>query len=273
MEKTGPIQIDVEKVIRAKVPGYAKFIPKFVYRKIAHTIRQDGLNRVMRENYGKRGVEFAIGALKSFGADIEVIGEENIPTEGRYIFASNHPLGGLDGIALIALLGKYYNGNVKCIVNDLLMAVEPMQDVFLPINKHGAQSKQSIQAIDDAYASDLQMIMFPAGLCSRRNEKGEVCDLEWKKSFISKSIESKRDIVPVHFGGLNSDFFYKFARFRKRMGIKLNIEMVRLPAEMFRCDGQTFKVKIGKPIPYSTFTSEKSQKEWAADVKKIVYEL
>ena len=273
MEKSGPLEVDVEKVIRAKVPGYAKYIPQFVYKKIARTIRQDDLNRVLHENIDKRGVDFAIGALKSFGAKIEVIGEENIPAEGRYIFASNHPLGGLDGIALISLLGKYYNGNVKCIVNDLLMAVEPMQEVFLPINKHGAQSRESIKNIDEAYASDVQMIMFPAGLCSRRNNKGQVCDLDWKKSFITKSIESKRDIVPVHFGGLNSDFFYKFAKFRKRIGIKLNIEMVRLPAEMFRCDGVTFKVKIGKPIPYTTFTAEKSQTEWAADVKKIVYEL
>ncbi len=273
MEDIKPIQIDIRKVIMAKVPKYGKFIPGFVYRWLAHIIRQDVFNRILTENHGKYGHDFATGALLTLGMRLEVRGLENIPSEGRFIFASNHPLGGLDGIALISVLGNKYGGNVKCIVNDLLMAVKPMENVFLPINKHGSQSRSSADAIEKAYASDCQMIMFPAGLCSRKGKDGVVRDLEWQKSFIVKSITSKRDIIPVYFGGLNSKFFYNFAKLRLRLGIKFNIEMVQLPAELVKGAGKTLTITFGKPIRYTTFDNSKTPKEWAAEVKSLVYRM
>ena len=273
MEQQQPILIDLERVIRGKIPGYARFIPGFVYRYLEHVIRQKELNRVITENFGRRGHEFALGTLSSFGIKLNVVGAEHLPDTGRYIFASNHPLGGLDGIALIALLGERYGGNVRCIVNDLLMAIEPMRPVFLPINKHGRQSRESAKAIEEAYASDNQMIMFPAGLCSRMGEGGRIADLEWQKSFISKSREYQRDIIPVYFGGLNSKFFYKFAKLRRRMGIKLNIEMVRLPAELVGAAGGTYNVVFGEPISYASFDNSKTPQEWAQAVKRTVYGL
>ncbi len=273
MEQQQPILIDVERVVRAKIPGYARFIPGFVYRYLEHVIRQKELNRILKENYERRGHEFAEGTLTSLGMKLNVVGADRIPDTGRYIFASNHPLGGLDGIALIALLGERYGGNVRCIVNDLLMAIEPMRSVFLPINKHGRQSRESAKAIEEAYASDCQMIMFPAGLCSRMGEGGRIADLEWQKSFIAKSREYQRDIIPIYFGGLNSKFFYKFAKLRQRMGIKLNIEMVRLPAELVRGAGGTLNVVIGEPISYAAFDSSKTPQEWAQEVKRTVYGL
>ncbi len=273
MEQSDTIHIDVRSAIEQKIPRYAKHIPQFVYRKIAKIIRQDTLNRILDENSGKTGVDFAEGALRSLQIGLDVEGEEHIPNEGRFIFVSNHPLGGLDGIALIALLGRRYGGNVKCIVNDILMAVKPLGENFLPINKHGSQTRESARLVEEAYKSDVQMITFPAGLCSRRNNRGEVRDREWKKSFVAKSVETGRDVIPIYFGGLNSDFFYKFAKFRERTGLRLNIEMVCLPGEMVKKAGSLFSIRIGKPIPHSTFDNSRTYGEWAEYVKNIVYSL
>ena len=268
-----PLHIDVREAVEAKIPSYAKHIPGFVYRWLERVVRQKELNRVLKENADRRGVDFAEGVLGSFGIKLEVEGLDNISDDGRYIFASNHPLGGLDGMALITILGRKYDGNVKCIVNDILMLIKPLNGVFLPINKHGGQSRKNMEAVDEAYHGGCQMITFPAGLCSRRGKNGKISDTEWKKSFITKSIESRRDVVPIYFGGTNSGFFYKFAKFRKRIGIKLNIEMVLLPGEMVDGAGSTFRIKIGKPIPYTEFDSSRSQKEWAQEVKRRVYEM
>ena len=268
-----PLHIDVREAVEAKIPSYAKHIPGFVYRWLERVVRQKELNRVLKENADRRGVDFAEGVLGSFGIKLEVEGLDNISDDGRYIFASNHPLGGLDGMALITILGRKYDGNVKCIVNDILMLIKPLNGVFLPINKHGGQSRKNMEAVDEAYHGGCQMITFPAGLCSRRGKNGKISDTEWKKSFITKSIESRRDVVPIYFGGTNSGFFYKFAKFRKRIGIKLNIEMVLLPGEMVDGAGSTFRIKIGKPIPYTEFENSRSQKEWAQEVKRRVYEM
>lgn len=268
-----PLHIDVREAVEAKIPSYAKHIPGFVYRWLERVVRQKELNRVLKENADRRGVDFAEGVLGSFGIKLEVEGLDNISDGGRYIFASNHPLGGLDGMALITILGRKYDGNVKCIVNDILMLIKPLNGVFLPINKHGGQSRKNMEAVDEAYHGSCQMITFPAGLCSRRWKNGKISDTEWKKSFITKSIESRRDVVPIYFGGTNSGFFYKFAKFRKRIGLKLNIEMVLLPGEMVDGAGSTFRIKIGKPIPYTEFDNSRSQKEWAQEVKRRVYEM
>lgn len=268
-----PLHIDVREAVESKIPSYAKHIPGFVYRWLERVVRQKELNRVLKENADRRGVDFAEGVLGSFGIKLEVEGLDNISDGGRYIFASNHPLGGLDGMALITILGRKYDGNVKCIVNDILMLIKPLNGVFLPINKHGGQSRKNMEAVDEAYHGGCQMITFPAGLCSRRGKNGKISDTEWKKSFITKSIESRRDVVPIYFGGTNSGFFYKFAKFRKRIGIKLNIEMVLLPGEMVDGAGSTFRIKIGKPIPYTEFDNSRSQKEWAQEVKRRVYEM
>lgn len=238
---------------------------------LANLVRQDDLNRILLENRGLRNWQFAAGVLRSMNVGIEVEGMDNIPETGRFVFASNHPLGGLDGIALIALLGKRFNGKVKCIVNDVLMMVEPLGGVFLPINKYGSQSKVAINNIDKAYEGDDQIIMFPAGYCSRLNSDGKVRDLVWNKSFVTKSIATRRDVIPIYFDGLNSKSFYRIEKIRKSLGIKLSIGTILLPKEMVGSSGKTFKIKIGKPIPFATFDRSRSQKEWAQEVKEVVY--
>ena len=267
------LRLDVKQVIVSKMPRASRFIPEFVFRKLARIIRQDELNRISGENVGKEGPDFARGVMESLDIKLSCKGVENLPSEGRYVFASNHLLGGLDGMALLSFLCDRYDNRVKCIVNDVLMAIKPLRSVFLPINKYGSQSREAMKRVEEAYAGDEQILMFPAGLCSRMNDKGEVCDLEWQKSFITKSVETKRDVIPVYFEGLNSKFFYRFARIRKRLGIKFNIELIFLPAEMVDAKGKSFTFHFGKPIPYTTFDNSRSKKEWAAYVKSVVYSL
>ena len=266
------VKIDIREAIAGKMPRASRFIPGFVYRWLARLIRQDELNKVLSDNRGLEGSAFAAGALRTLGVGLEVVGEENLPAEGRFTFVSNHPLGGLDGIGLISFLGKRYgDDNLRFLVNDVLMAVKPLNNVFLPINKYGSQSRRSMKAVDEAYRGDGQVGTFPAGLCSREGADGQVRDLQWKKSFIAKSVETHRDVVPLYFSGLNSRFFYKFAKLRKKVGIKFNVELILLPGEMVKNRGAKFEIRIGKPIPWTTFDNSRTREEWADYVKQQVY--
>ena len=265
-------QIDIKQILRQKAPSAARKIPGFVVGYLIRTVHQDELNEILRRYQDKEGVAFMQELIGYFDLNLQLIHPENIPTEGRYIFASNHPLGGLDGICLSAVIGKYFQGNIRYLVNDLLLYIPNLKSIFIPINKHGTQGKRNAQLIEEAYASDNQIITFPAGLCSRK-QQGEIRDLEWKKSFIQKAIEHQRDVIPVFFEGRNSNFFYNLANLRKALGIKMNYEMIYLPDEMFKSKHKTFQIYFGKPIPWQTFTQERKPIEWAEWVKGIVYNL
>ncbi len=207
-----------------------------------------------------------------FDLTIDLVHEENIPTEGRYIFASNHPLGGLDGICLSATIGSRFQGRIKYPVNDLLLHIPNLRSIFIPINKHGAQGKENARMLEEALASDNQIITFPAGLCSRKID-GKIQDTEWKKSFIQQATRYERDIVPVYFEGRNSNFFYNLARIRKALGIRMNYEMIYLPDEMFRSKHKTFRIHFGEPIPWRTFDNSRKPAEWAEWTRNMVYKL
>lgn len=263
--------IDIDKVIASKSPRLQRALPRFIVRYLKRIIHQDEINEVLQKHGHKQGVDFIDEALKVMQVTYSVKGIENLKPDGRYLFASNHPLGGLDGMILIHLLGKRYP-EVKFPVNDLLMHITQLHNIFIHINKHGAQSSQNVKLTDATFASDAQVLYFPAGLCSRK-QHGRIEDLEWKKSFIVKAIQHKRDIVPVFFSGRNSNFFYNLAKLRTFLGIKANIEMLYLVNEMFKQKGKSITVIIGEPIPYTTFDSSKSPAEWAKWVKAIVYGL
>lgn len=265
--------IDIDSILKAKAPRYYKYIPRFVVSYLKRIIHQDEINEFLTgDGKGKEGVDFLEASLKFLDADIELRGEENLPSDGAYTFVSNHPLGGQDGVALGYVLGKHYNGHIKYLVNDLLMNLKGLAPLCIPINKTGHQAKDFPRMVEAGFSSDEQLIMFPAGLCSRR-VNGVIRDLEWKKTFIAKSIQYKRDVVPVHFGGRNSDFFYNLANISKACGIKFNIAMLYLVDEMFKNRHKTFTVTIGKPIPWQTFDKSKTPAQWAEYVKDIVYKL
>ena len=264
--------IDIDKVLREKAPKYYKYIPRFVVSYLKRIVHQEELNVFLRDSKDKVGVDFLKACLEFLDANIVVKGEENLPKEGLYTFVSNHPLGGQDGVALGYVLGSFYNGKVKYMVNDLLMNLQGLAPLCIPINKTGKQAKDFPRMVEAGFASDDQLIMFPAGLWSRR-QNGVIRDLDWKKTFIVKSVQTHRDVVPIHFEGRNSNFFYNLANICKFLGIKVNIAMLYLADEMLKNRHKTFTVTIGKPISWQTFDKSKTPAEWAAYVKDIVYKL
>lgn len=263
------LTIDVEKIIKAKSPKGAKYIPKFVIRWFKKIIHQDEINEILTLYGHTQGVEFATNSLDYLNVRYNAHGVENINPDGRYIFVSNHPLGGFDGIVLISLIGKIFP-EVRFVVNDLLMNLKPLEPIFVPVNKFKKMSKEYAQRLDDTFSSNAQVLYFPAGLCSRLID-GEIKDLEWKNTFLKKAIEYKRDIVPIYFSGKNSKFFYKLAKLRKFLGIKFNIEMLFLPNELFKQKNSTFDVYFGAPMPVEMFTKEKPLSEWTKIIREKAY--
>lgn len=273
-EIKGPLEINVGEVLRQRIPRYWRFIPRGLVRWLERTVCQDELNRLLRDNFPRRDADFCRGVLDDLGVTVNFHNLDNLPPKEltRVLFVSNHPLGGLDGMALIDFVRTYYGVAPRFIVNDLLNAVEPLSDTFIPVNKHGAQSREAILRLDDAFASDAPLLMFPAGLVSRRGKKGVVADLEWQKMFVAKARQYGRDIIPLHFYGENSSFFYKFAKFRRRIGLKFNIEMIYLPREVFRSKGKTFDVVVGKPIPHASLDDMPPARK-AQQIRQMVYDL
>ena len=263
--------IDLEKVLAEKSPKMAKLLPGFATRYLKRIVHEDELNKGLNEFGHLRDSEFIEQAFKLLEVTYTIEGLDELDPNERYLFASNHPLGGLDGMILIHAIRKKFK-SVKVPSNDLLMNISQLQDNFIPVNKHGGQSKENALLMDQTYASNTPMFSFPAGLCSRKI-KGKIEDLEWKKNFIVKAIKHKRPIVPVYFRGRNSSFFYNLARLRSFLGIKVNLEMLYLVDEMFKQKGQKLHVIVGKPITVETFNSSHNPQYWANWVKQQVYEL
>ena len=267
--------IDIENIIRQKAGRKSRYVPGFVIRMLKRIIHQDEVNSFLTRSSGKVGVEWLEECVRYLDMNLIIEGEENLPSadDGKlYTFVSNHPLGGVDGVALGATLGRKYNGQIKYLVNDLLMNLHGLAPLCIPINKVGSQSKQFPMMVEAGFNSSNHIIMFPAGLCSRRRN-GVVKDLQWKKTFITKSIESHRDVIPIHFGGSNSQFFYRMESFCKAIGLRFNLSMLFLVDEMYKNVHKTFTIKIGKPISWQTFDKSRTASGWAQYVQDIVYNL
>lgn len=271
MSSEKELKIDVEQVIRSKNPKLLKLMPGFLIRYIKRVIHQDDLNQIIYNLRDLYNIDYVNQGLKELGTEYTVEGLENIPDTGRFIFAGNHPLGGLDGLVLMSAVGRKHK-NIKFVVNDLLLNLKNMDGIFVPVNKHGRQTTDYARKIDDTYRSDSQILYFPAGLCSRKIN-GKIIDLEWQRNFIVKAIEYERDIIPFFFVARNTNFFYNLANIRKKLGIKANIEMFYLVDEMFKQRNKKIHLIIGKPIPYTTFDNSKTKKHWADYVREIVYSL
>lgn len=266
--------VDIDKILASKAGNKAKYVPGFLVSYLKKIVHQDEINEYLLSVKEKRGVPFLEATLEYLDTKLEIEGLENLPDDGRLCtFVSNHPLGGQDGISLGCILGKHYDGKIKYLVNDLLMNLYGLAPLCVPINKTGSQARDFPQMVEAAFRSDDHIIMFPAGLCSRRQPDGSIRDLEWKKTFIVKSRQTQRDVVPIHFEGRNSDFFYSLANWCKRLGVKFNIAMLYLADEMYKNRHKTFRVTIGKPISWQTFDKSKTPSEWAEYVKEKVYEM
>ncbi len=267
------LTVDVENILKSKAPDKYKYVPRFVISYLKRIIHQDEVNYFLNDYAkGKEGVDFLDYVLNFLDTHLEVRGRENLPDTGLNTFVSNHPLGGLDGVAIGSVLGHKYDGNIKYLVNDLLMNLPGLAPLCIPVNKTGNQSRNFPQMVESGFASDQQLIMFPAGLCSRRIN-GQITDPQWKKTFLVKSIQYRRNIVPIHFDGHNSNFFYNIDKVRKALGIKFNIAMLYLADELFKNRGKTYHMTIGKPIPYTTFDKSRNTRQWCDYVREIVYGL
>ncbi|TKG92345.1 glycerol acyltransferase [Puteibacter caeruleilacunae] len=264
--------IDIRQLIADKNPKAAASVPNFIIKYLHRIIHVDQVNDFMNRNGHLHGIAFVNKIIEEYNISFNLKGIENVPQTGNYIFASNHPLGGFDGILLMSIVAQLTNRNVKFLVNDFLMNVTPLQELFIPINKVGGQARESLLQIENTYKSDDHILIFPAGLCSRKIS-GKITDLKWHKHFIQKAVQHKRDIIPIHFEGRNSNFFYNLSRIRKFLGIKFNIEMLYLPDEMYKQQNKTFTITFGEPIPYQTFTKEKKLEEWTLDVREKTYSL
>lgn len=262
--------INIEKVFREKSPNGARFIPGFVFRYLRKKIHEKEINSFLYDNQEISGVDFVDMLTREFGAIIKVTGMENLPATGRAIVASNHPLGGLDGVVLMHVVGRKRKDFIFP-VNDLLLFLPPLKPLFIPINKHGS-NQENLQILDDSFKSDKLILYFPAGLVSRK-QNGKIEDLEWKKTFISKAVKYKRDIIPTFIDGANSNFFYNLANLRKKLGLKANIEMLFLPDEMFKQFDKTIHITFGAPIPHETFDKRHNYMKWANIVKRYVYSM
>lgn len=276
-EASRPIlQINIKEIINSRLPeNKRRWIPHFLISGVEKLIRQKELNEILVATLPSEGSEFSRRVLDFLDISVKVEGLENLKDGARYMFASNHPLGGLDGMALITVLGKKYGDeNIRFLVNDLLMNVTPLKGIFLPVNKFGKQGREYAQIINEKIDSDCQIFQFPAGLCSRLHDNGEIADLEWQKSFVVKALESERDVVPVFFEGQNSKKFYKTARWRKKLGIKFNLEQILLPSELCKARGSKFRIIFGTPIPYQELKeSGKTPRELAQVLRSASYSL
>lgn len=273
MADNKPIRIDVGAVIASKLGRRSRYVPPFLVHGIERLIHQDELNALLENNFPRRGADFCEGVLADLGVSLEVCHADRMPASPRCIVVSNHPLGGLDGISMIAWLTRHYGRPVHFVVNDLLMAIEPMSECFVPINKHGAQTRATADTLDAILAGDDPVVIYPAGLCSRLGDDGRIADLAWRKMAVTKAIESRRDIVPVFFDGENSPSFYRWARRRKRLGIKFNFEMVLLPREVFRARGKTFTLTCGEPVAWSSLHGGPDASREVARLRETVYSL
>ena len=253
-----------------------KFIPKSLVNWLIRTTHQEELNEFIWRSRDHEGYDWLEDCVKFLDMNLKVEGFENLPekdSQKRYTFVSNHPLGGGDGVALGAILGRKYGNDIRLIVNDILMHLPGLAPLCIPVNTTTSKRERAMtEMVEKGFTSDYNLLLFPAGLCSRKID-GKIQDLEWKKTFITKSIESQRDIVPIHFEGHNSNKFYRIANICKMLKLKVNVAMLYLPDEMIKNRHNTFTVRIGKPIPWQTFDKSRKPKEWAQWVREQVYEL
>ncbi len=264
-------KIDVAQVIQEKSPSLKKALPGFVINYVKKIAHQDEVNYFINTYYNKEGVDFITELLREMNTTVKTINlEKNIPEKDRVIVTANHPLGGLDGLALMLAVGRVRR-DIQFPVNDILTHIPNLQVLFIPVNKHGSNA-DNIRLFNQTFEKDNIICYFPAGLVSRK-QKGKIMDLEWKKTIITKARRYKRDVIPTYIDGNNSNFFYNLALYRKKAGIKANVEMFYLANEFFKQRDKTLHITFGKRIPYTIFDKRYRDNEWAQLLKQHVYKL
>jgi len=267
----GTKYINVEKTIKESNSKLLNKLPGFIVKLIVKIIKQKEINRFLNKHSDTIGRDFLIKIIEEYNIKIEVEGKENLPENGKCIFVANHPFGLIDGLVLTYVISEKY-GSLKAIANDAFMLIPQLHPFIAAVNVFEGSSKEYLKALDETYYTEVPITHFPAGEVSRLY-KGKVQDTKWQKSFITKSIASKRDIVPIYFYGRNSFLFYTIFILRRLFGINVNLELILLPREFFKKRNKTIKVKIGKPILHQTFDKSLSHWDWAQNIRERLYRL
>jgi putative hemolysin len=263
--------IDLSKIVKEQYPKLYKKLPRFVLWLIKGVIRQKRLNQIINKYIEYDGVAFTDRMLEELHLTLEIEGKENLPENSRCIFVANHHFGILDGMILGNIVGHKY-GRFMGISNDAFNLIPQLKSSVTSVNVYGKSAKNQILELDKLYKSDLPINHFPSGEVSRKY-KGKVEDREWQKSFITKAISEKRDIVPIFFHGQNSRLFYAIHSIRKFLGLKANIELILLPSEILKKNKQKIKVTIGKPIKWAYLDNGTPHQLVAEKLRQYVYNL
>ena len=271
-------KIDVDKIFKDKNPGLYRVLPSFIFSLLKRIIHQDEVNSFLERNAENYDFDFIRASIIEYGITQKVIGLENIPTTGGSVLAANHPLGAMDFMTMMNAIGERRK-DVKALVNDILLNLHNLKNLFAGVNKVGKTSAESLQEVESVFSSSNLSITFPAGLVSRKQfpngffGKAVIEDLEWKKAFITRAKKHKKNVVPVYIDAKNSDFFYNLSLWRKRFGIKANIEMLFLVSEMYKQRGKTISVIFGEEIAHETFDKRFNDAQWAEKIKQHVYRM
>jgi putative hemolysin len=273
MESQQKVLFDLDCMMRESGSWWVRHVPAFVRHFLKRIVREQDVNSLYQKCHNKEGFEFASLVLRNLDITLDVKGFENIPVNGqRYVFIANHPFGAVDGMSMLKLIGERF-GNVNFIGNQLFDYIPNLKSVVTPVNVFGRNSRDAVRNLNRTYASDIQVLNFPAGEVSRNYQKNRIEDCEWQKSFLVKAIEYNRFIVPVFIEGVNSDRFYRWFTFRRRLHIPVNFELMLLPHEMLNKQGQTIHIVFGKPVNPEIFTSDLQTGQWVKQLRSYTYSL
>lgn len=262
--------LNVEEVLGPKL---LKKLPRFAVNFFKRRIHQDEINDCILKAEHYCGAGFFDEALKYVGITYKMRGIENLDMSKKYVFACNHPLGGPEALIIGSLFRQIYGDGFKVPSNQLLMNMKPLKEFFVPVNVISSKQSRDLGVkIAEMFSSDMQVLVFPAGLCARKI-KGKVTEMPWKKMFVTQSRKYEKDIVPLHISGFNSKRFFFFSWLSRLLKLKFNLGMIFLVDELFNKKGQEFVITIGKPISYTTLDKSKTDLEWAAEIKNKVEEL
>ncbi|WP_144392010.1 GNAT family N-acyltransferase [Pleionea sediminis] len=215
------------------------------------------------------GLDFVESVLDyfNFSYSISHRDRERIPAQGRVVIVSNHPIGSLDGLALIRLVSEI-RGDVKIVANEMLMTLKPLHSVMLPVNNmNGKTPKQNFQAINEHLENEGAVIIFPAGEVSRMSFSG-VKDGPWRSGFLAMASMAKAPVVPLFVDARNSIAFYLASMVYKPLATVLLVK------EMMKQARKTVTVRVGNPIPFSNYDKlPTDKKETSKLFRKHLYRI
>jgi putative hemolysin len=263
--------INIRKILKEGKSKKLSRLPDFVYTIFEKVLHLNEINQILTEYKDDKGVDFLCKLMDYMNLKIEVEGLENLPDDGKCFFVGNHVFGILDGLIITKTISEKY-GQLKFIGNEVFLLIPNLRHYVAAVNMFDKSPKEYLMALKQIFLSDTPITHFPNGSVSRIH-KLKIRDNYWHKSFITKAVSCKRNVVPIRFYGRNSNLFYTVYLLRKLFFIKAEIETALLPHEFFKKRSKTIKVIIGKPISYKRFDNSHSHCEWAQKVKEELYSL